>query len=723
MKKLLSLLLASALCLGLAPALTAPARAAGYPIVEAIPCQYDAVNYFSEGLAAVGRKSGELHFNLPTLEKEETNFYGFIDTSGREVVSCKYDQVGQFSEGLAMVGKGGWNYYGFIDRDGVEVIPCKYYVPSLYGGVKFSDGLVKMYTRFKDINAFRDGPIIDAAGRELPLPENTGLGELCEGMVAVWMKTDEGAGWGFADMTGSLVIQPQYCCGGGGSMGSKPRFSDGLAAVLKSCEEVAPDKMRYSYIDKTGREVFSVDAVTVGNFREGMAQVTQMGPRRGFIDKTGKLVIPYDRYTQFHDFSEGLAAAYRRGDWGFIDKTGREVVPCKYNVVKDFFEGRAAVKRDDKWGFLDKTGKAVVPCQYEEVSNFREGYAPVKQNGLWGYIDAAGTPVVPCQYEAAYNFVEGYAPVKQNGKYGFLAVDDGTIPPKTPTAYAATQTVHVGRGERTFYAYALKDEAGGATNYVKLRDVADVLSGSQVRFDVDWDGSVNIRTGQNYTPVGGELEPVFGGDREYAASTAAVKIDGVPTDLEAITLTDKNGGGHTYFKLRDLGEALGFPVDWSAETGVTIQTRLPGAAGELKLANGEAVTEENVAKALEGLKKKYPNNATWTERPYQSPALPEPVKGKEALIYAISDDVFGDLPITETHSDPDKLLVGDVIRYNEGSDMCDYLLVVGRDGERLKGVSLFSGLTIHWDTWDPSFFFGDDAFPRKNFTIFSRYPL
>ncbi len=193
--------------------------------------------------------------------------------------------------------------------------------------------------------------------------------------------------------------------------------------------------------------------------------------------------------------------------------------------------------------------------------------------------------------------------------------------------------------------------------------------------------------------------------------------------VNACALKDANGFETNYVKLRDLGEALGFPVDWSAEIGVTIQTRILGAAGELKLANGEAVTEENVTKALEGLRKKCPERATWTELPHRSPALPEPVRGKEAFVYAISDDVFGDLPITETHSDPDKLLVGDVIRYNEGSGTPDYMLVAAKDGEKLKGVSLFSGLTIHGDTWDPSFFFGDDAFPRKNFTIFSRYPL
>ncbi len=113
---------------------------------------------------------------------------------------------------------------------------------------------------------------------------------------------------------------------------------------------------------------------------------------------------------------------------------------------------------------------------------------------------------------------------------------------------------------------------------------------------------------------------------------------------------------------------------------------------------------------------KYPDNATWTELPHQSPALPEPVRGKEAFVYAVSDDVFGDLPITETHSDPGQILVGDVIRYNERSDTPDYMLVVEKDGEKLKCVMLYSGLTIHWDSYS-------SEPPRGDFTVFSRYPL
>ncbi|MDR1170352.1 MAG: WG repeat-containing protein [Prevotellaceae bacterium] len=63
--------------------------------------------------------------------------YSFIDTTGREVVPCKYDYVWHFNEGLAAVKLNG--KYGYIDRTGKEVIPLKYdYAYS------FDEGLAKV---------------------------------------------------------------------------------------------------------------------------------------------------------------------------------------------------------------------------------------------------------------------------------------------------------------------------------------------------------------------------------------------------------------------------------------------------------------------------------------------------------------------------------------------------------------------------------------------------
>ena len=45
--------------------------------------------------------------------------------------------------------------------------------------------------------------------------------------------------------------------------------------------------------------------------------------------------------------------------------------------------------------------------------------------------------------------------------------------------------------------------------------------------------------------------------------------------MTAITLTDDAGGGYTYFKLRDLGKALGFNTGWTREQGVFVESSKP----------------------------------------------------------------------------------------------------------------------------------------------------
>lgn len=141
-------------------------------------------------------------------------------------------------------------------------------------------------------------------------------------------------------------------------------------------------------------------------------------------------------------------------------------------------------------------------------------------------------------------------------------------------AYARTQIVQVNGSDVTFEAYALKDPTTGyETNYVKLRDVAFALNGTSAQFQVGWDGAVNIVTGTAYTPNGSENNTPYSGDRTYTIFIGETKVNGVASNLEAITLTDDAGGGYTYYKLRDLGSALGFNVDWSAQKGIFIETK------------------------------------------------------------------------------------------------------------------------------------------------------
>lgn len=147
------------------------------------------------------------------------------------------------------------------------------------------------------------------------------------------------------------------------------------------------------------------------------------------------------------------------------------------------------------------------------------------------------------------------------------------------TAYSTSYSILVDGQSLDFDAYALKDEAGNDTNYLKLRDIAHVLNGSQAQFNVGWDGTANaitITTGEPYASNGSEMSTPFSGDWAYTPNQASILVNGQPASLEAITLTDNHGNGYTYFKLRDLGQAVGFNVTWDGETGaIVIDTTQP----------------------------------------------------------------------------------------------------------------------------------------------------
>lgn len=134
------------------------------------------------------------------------------------------------------------------------------------------------------------------------------------------------------------------------------------------------------------------------------------------------------------------------------------------------------------------------------------------------------------------------------------------------------QTVEVLGVPLVFSSYTTYDESGYATNYVKLRDVAWGLQFTSRRFDVTYDGSTVITTGAEYQVVGSEVTypTAVGSVQPY---TAVLTVDGVGTWVEALLVTEPGAqDGSFYYKLRDLGDAIGFGVGWSPERGVYLET-------------------------------------------------------------------------------------------------------------------------------------------------------
>ncbi|MBR3560528.1 MAG: hypothetical protein IKN81_03200 [Oscillospiraceae bacterium] len=149
--------------------------------------------------------------------------------------------------------------------------------------------------------------------------------------------------------------------------------------------------------------------------------------------------------------------------------------------------------------------------------------------------------------------------------------------PAANVAYASTQSVSLDNKPITLTAYALKDAAGNQTNYVRLRDIAQLLNGTSAQFNVMWspESGIGIASRSAYAnPNGTEGKLPFSGNQTYQKFTGATLVDGQASGLDAFTIT-YDGSGHTFYQLRHLGKALGFNVGWSAERGMFIETNMP----------------------------------------------------------------------------------------------------------------------------------------------------
>jgi hypothetical protein len=144
------------------------------------------------------------------------------------------------------------------------------------------------------------------------------------------------------------------------------------------------------------------------------------------------------------------------------------------------------------------------------------------------------------------------------------AVADPT-PVTVYTVALSSQAVKVNGVATAFEVYNIN-----GSNYFKLRDLAYVLNGTKSQFSVDFDQAkqaISCVKGAAYTANSTELN--IGEDKSASAvpSAQSLFIDGA-----AASLTAFNIGGNNFFKLRDLGTALGFNVDYDDATRTMLIT-------------------------------------------------------------------------------------------------------------------------------------------------------
>ena len=193
-------------------------------------------------------------------------------------------------------------------------------------------------------------------------------------------------------------------------------------------------------------------------------------------------------------------------------------------------------------------------------------------------------------------------------------------------AFAADAEPVKAEGEKTFQEVYLdggKVDLGAylinQRNYVKLRDVAAILTATDAKFNVDFneDKKVVITTGEAYEKLDTGLVELPEGKVEALMGEQAFIFNGEEKMVKTALINQNN-----YLQLRELGELIGFGVHYNEETkAIELSSKVEEKAEEAK----EEVKEENAEEKKEEKVEPFVN-ATGVE-------LKE--EAKEALVKAI----------------------------------------------------------------------------------------
>ncbi|HEY9045128.1 MAG TPA: WG repeat-containing protein [Ohtaekwangia sp.] len=226
--------------------------------------------------------------------------------------------------------------------------------------------------------------------------------------------------WGYANLKGEIIIQPQYeKCYEFSSDGYAPIYDTKVRQyyfINTKGEKLATEIKDFKLIDGLGFDL--------KGFEDGLVPIRQ-GEKWGYLDTNGKIAIPA-KYEHTSAFNGGHAIVEKDSKFIVIDKHGNETTIDIPGVldVKPFAEKLAPFRAaDKKFGFINEQGKVAIPAQFESVGYFSGGLAWAKSmDKKVGYINTAGEWIIKPQFDVAKEFdaKSGMARVKNADQWAYV---------------------------------------------------------------------------------------------------------------------------------------------------------------------------------------------------------------------------------------------------------------------------------------------------------------
>ena len=248
---------------------------------------------------------------------------------------------------------------------------------------------------------------MDIEGNVIVEPQYVEAGDFSEGLAAV---ANEEYRYGYIDVDGNLIIPHKYY--------RAQCFSEGRAAVIREeyvsivnegilLVPISP----FTYIDREGNVAIETDFDEAGEFHDGVAAVCMVDDEGhavyNYIDQSGNFQTDYSYYDAIplNDFQNGYAVK------------GKTIIDLNFEKVFDgleydsiaFGDGWITAEKNGKYGVVDMNNNIVIDFQYDRLSACQDGLFAYESNGRCGYIDANENVIIPPIYSRISTFKNGIA--------------------------------------------------------------------------------------------------------------------------------------------------------------------------------------------------------------------------------------------------------------------------------------------------------------------------
>jgi len=297
---------------------------------------------FRQGMACVKRQSGgvclinrqgEIQINLPEYQEDPTDvhcgriliskkrspgnkgrYFGFLDTTGKEIIPPQYLSAKEFAEDVAPVQFVSGFRWTFLKKNGMQVG-----VPSFQDLDMIVDGLA--------VATINGQKLFVNSSAETVLGPFESAESFYEGVACV---VHQGVQL-YINKKGKTIFVNQW---------------DAISAICMEGRIKFHSNERSGFLDKEGNVVVPALYKEVGYYSEGISIVEGQHGKTG-TDINGNIIFEVD-CEWIGEFNDGLARFCKRGKYGYINRQGDIVIESKFEWADDFSEGLAPVSDEGK---------------------------------------------------------------------------------------------------------------------------------------------------------------------------------------------------------------------------------------------------------------------------------------------------------------------------------------------------------------------------------------